>query len=73
MIQIEGICGCEGVARGPIYVFDDQIIEIENKMSKNPRSEIQRFWNAKEKAKEQITELLSLSNDDAGSFGASIF
>ena len=73
MIQIEGICGSEGVATGPIYVFDEQTIEIESKMSKNPRSEIQRFWNAKEKAKEQITELLSLSNDDAGSFGASIF
>lgn len=73
MNTIEGKCASEGVARGPVFVVTAPKVEVLEKKTKNSRSEIQRFWTAKEKAKEQIKELLDKSGDDAGSIGASIF
>ena len=70
---IEGQCGCEGVARGPVFVVDKQDIQVSNAASSNPGDEIRRFWTAKEKAKEQISELLHNSNKLSSSIGSSIF
>lgn len=73
MYTVEGKCACEGVARGTVFVVDGLDVEVKDKTTKNPRAEIQRFWIAKERAKEQIKELINKSGVDAGSIGASIF
>ncbi|MCR4611437.1 MAG: phosphoenolpyruvate--protein phosphotransferase [Lachnospiraceae bacterium] len=73
MYTIEGKCGCEGVAIGPAFIIDTEKKEFSFKENVDPRDEIRKFWNAKEKAKEQISKLLHKSNTASSSIGSSIF
>ena len=51
---INGVCGCEGVARWPVFVVPSNKIDVPIEERIDPREEISKFWNAKERAKEQI-------------------
>ncbi len=70
---INGVCGCEGVARGPVFVVPSNKIDVSIEERIDPREEISKFWNAKERAKEQIEELIDESNKVESSIGNSIF
>ena len=70
---INGVCGCEGVARGPVFVVPSNKIDVPIEERIDPREEISKFWNAKERAKEQIEELIDESNKVESSIGDSIF
>ncbi len=70
---IKGVCGCEGVARGPVFVVPSNKIDVPIEERIDPREEISKFWNAKERAKEQIEELIDESNKVESSIGDSIF
>ncbi len=70
---INGVCGCEGVARGPVFVVPSNKIDLPIEERIDPREEISKFWNAKERAKEQIEELIDESNKVESSIGDSIF
>lgn len=73
MKTIEGQCGCEGIAIGPVFVVEEKKVEFNKRTPKSPRDEIQKFWNTKEKAKEQIEELILRSNAEGSTVGTAIF
>ncbi len=73
MKRLEGIAASRGIAIGPAFLYRQVNLDFERREIDDPEAEWERFESAAEKAKEQLRDIESQTEETVGSDEAALF